>query len=128
MSMHRMRRGKAIPTAICFALGFLAVGCASVPRQPAANTRRTEYLTNHRDLSPDTVWALENGRVLVGMDTAQVSVALGDPDRQTHFANADADVWIYSAGRVRQDQLHTHGNAPTRLVFVNHRLLLIEPL
>ena len=43
--------------------------------------------------------AMEAGHVVVGMDTKQVWIVLGEPVRKTRFAQTATDVWIYRGGR-----------------------------
>ena len=118
--------GLSIPAAV-FGVWFAGAGCASLPRQVAPRLRQADYLAQQPELSPDIVRAMQAGRILLGMDTKQVWVVLGDPARKTRFADADTDVWLYRAYSVLQDHYRL-GTQDVRLIFVQDRLVVIEPM
>lgn len=113
-------------TALC--LGSM-IGCAHLPRERHASVRIGEYLAAHRELPPVISEAMETGHVVLGMDEPQVRVVLGDPARRTAFGTAPVvDVWLYPGYRLHQDPMRSHGVQLFRLVFIDGRLALIEPM
>ncbi len=65
------------------------------------------------------------------MDREQVRVVLGEAIRASAFRRTDgslAEVWIYPANRLFQDQLNGHGSTLFRLVLVDGVLAVVEPL
>lgn len=103
--------------------------CVHVPLRARASYRRAEYLESHRELPPRIADAIDRGHVVTGMDQEQVVVVLGQPLKRTSYGGAPpAEVWLYPGHRFHQDQVRTHGATLFRLVFVDGRLLLFEPL
>ncbi len=105
-----------------------AGSCAPLPRQAFASARLSDYLASRPELTPEIARAIDTGHLVLGMDTRQVWVVLGDPIRRTSFQASRIEVWLYGPGRLHQDQLHTHGNEAFRVVFREGRLILIETL
>jgi hypothetical protein len=63
------------------------------------------------------------------MDQEQVRVVLGEPVHRKRFkGQPPAEAWIYRSSWLHQDQLRTHGARLIRLVFVDGRLEVLEPL
>jgi len=107
---------------------LLAAACV-VPLRGRASYRRAEYLETHRELSPRIADAIDRGHVIAGMDHEQVVVVLGQPLKRADYGGAPpAEVWLYPGHRFHQDQVTTHGATLFRLVFVDGRLVLFEPL
>lgn len=103
--------------------------CVHVPLRARASVRRAEYLETHRELPPRIADAIDRGHVVTGMDQEQVVVVLGQPLKRTDYLGAPpAEVWLYPGHRFHQDQVRTHGATLFRLVFVDGRLMLFEPL
>ena len=111
-----------------FVFLVVAIGaCAPLPRRAFFTARQADYLATRPELSSEVARAIENGHILLGMDTTQVWVALGDPARKTRFPRSQTDVWVYRAGSLHQDH-HNLGSGAVRLVFVQGRLVVVEPL
>lgn len=108
-------------------MGLAGAGCASAPRQVPPQVRQADYFASRPELSPDMVRAMQTGRILLGMDTKQVWVVLGDPARKTRFARNETDVWLYRASSVQQDHYRL-GTQDVRLIFIKDRLVVIEPM
>lgn len=123
---QRMRKPLCAYVFTMFAL--TAVGCASVPRLARADLRRQQYLATHRGIPVDIALAIEAGHVSPGMDRDQVLAVLGQPVRTSAFPRSHAEIWLYPASRLHQDQIHAHGAASFRLVFLDERLSMIEPI
>lgn len=102
--------------------------CVDVPLRRRAAVRQQQYLASHREVPPEIAKAIDTGHVLLGMDRDQVWTVLGDPVRKATFSSSKVDVWLYPAVRLHQDQLHAHGVDSFRLVFMDGRLTLIEPI
>ncbi len=112
---------------LCFvALAFATAGCASLPQSTPASARTASYLAAHPELTRDVSRAIENGRLLLGMNIAQVAAVIGEPDRRTRFDATGSEVWLYRAGRAHLNQL-PDGVQAFRLAFEKNRLVLIEP-
>lgn len=121
--MSRSRRGCAL-LSLCVTL----TACVYVPLRQRASYRIDQYFAAHPELAPATAQAIEAGHVIPGMDREQVWVVLGDPLRKSVFSLGRFEVWLYPATRLHQDQLHSHGAASFRLVFIEGRLAIIEPI
>lgn len=106
----------------------LVGACAHVPLRQRAAFREQQYLADHRELTPEIRKAIHDDHVIVGMDREQVWTVLGDPDHKQTFSSRRSEAWLYQARRLHQDQLHSHGAASFRLVFIDDRLVLIEPI
>lgn len=61
------------------------------------------------------------------MNREEVWVVVGDPVRKSMFRGGTVEVWLYPAVRFHQGP-GTHGADSFRLVFVNGRLTIIEPI
>lgn len=106
-----------------------ALGCAHLTPSQFASVRIGAYLAAHRETPAAIAGAMEAGHVVLGMDQRQVWVVLGDPVRRTTFgAGSSVNLWLYPGYRLHQDQMHGHGAALFRLVFIDGRLALIEPI
>lgn len=116
------------PTCILIAAIASLPACASVPLRQRAAFREQQYLADHRELSAEIRKAIRDGHVIVGMDREQVWTVLGNPDHKQAFSSGRSESWLYPARRLHQDQLHSHGAASFRLVFIDDRLVLIEPI
>ena len=126
IGMSRWRREAVALTNVCL-LG--TTSCMHLPRHRYASVRLREYFEEHPEVPTKVSVAMENGHVLLGMDEAQVWAVLGDPVRRTGFgATSPVHVWLYPAHRLHQDQMRSHGTQLFRLVFVEGRLSLIEPI
>ena len=119
------------PTALKAAVGMSLVvtmgACAPLPRRAFIAARQADYFASKPELSSEVSRAIEEGHVLLGMDTTQVWVALGDPARKTRFSRTQTEVWLYRAGSLHQNHYRL-GSEAVRLVFVQNRLVAIEPL
>lgn len=109
-------------------LGVLLSACIHVPLRQRAEFRKQQYFAAHREMAPGTVKAIDTGHVIPGMDREQVWVVLGDPLRKKEFSPGGVEVWLYPSTRLHQDQMHSHGAETFRLVFMNGRLAIIEPI
>ena len=118
---------KAVAVAIlCL---FAAIGCVHLPRQRYASIRLREYFADHGEVPSSIAAAMDRGHVLLGMDEGQVWAVLGEPVRRATFgASSSVRVWLYPAHRLHQDQVHSHGAQLFRLLFIEGRLALIEPI
>ena len=121
---------RAPPPLVLLLIIAAASTCVTVPRSGRSAARKADYFAVRRELAPSIVDAIERGHVLPGMDAEQVWVVLGDPIRKTRFTNSDAaiEVWLYPGHRLHQDQLHAHGNSMFRIVLVDGRVRIVEPL
>lgn len=111
-----------------FSLCVMLSACVDVPLRQRAAFRQQQYLSTHREVPRDIAKAIDTGHVLLGMDREQVWTVLGDPVRKTTFSASKCDVWLYPSFRLHQDQLHSHGADSFRLVFIDGRLAIIEPI
>lgn len=127
MSTNQWRFTRAGPAAVSFVVALAGATCAPLPRGALVSARQADYFASQRELPPRIVDALEAGHILLGMDTKQVWVALGDPARKTRFDRSATEVWLYKAARLHQDHYRL-GNQDVRLVFVKDHLVAIEPL
>ena len=121
--MSPFRRGCA-----AFTLGVTLTACVYVPLRQRASYRKQQYFAAHRELAPAVAQAIDTGHVIDGMDREQVWVVLGDPQRKSVFSSGRFEVWLYPATRFHQDPQHSHGADSFRLVFVDGRLEIIEPI
>jgi len=70
---------------------------------------------------------MHRGHVTYGMDEDQVFAVLGEPVRRTRHQGAGASqVWIYPGHKIHQG--YAHGATLYRLVFLDGRLRIIEPI
>lgn len=131
-SMRNFRKAAGTCSAF-FAFGAAMTGvqwgCASVPLSAHASFRMAEYFATERELPPAIARAIEIGHVVPGMDQEQVYVVQGTPSRKARFpGQPEIEVWIYPSHKLHQDPLRTHGVWLLRLVFLDGRLTLIEPI
>ena len=110
------------------AVGLVLSACTYVPLRQRAAFRKQQYFAAHREVEPATAKAIDTGHVILGMDTEQVWVVLGDPLRKKAFSSGTVEVWLFSSTRLHQDPMHSHGAESFRLVFMNGRLVIIEPI
>ena len=110
-------------------LSLSAAGCAHVPLSARASFRRAEYFATHAELPSSISAAIEVGHVIRGMDQEQVRVVLGEPDHKKSFKGQPAvEVWLYRGHRLHQDPLRTHGVQLFRIVFLDGRAVVLEPI
>ena len=108
---------------------IVASSCASLPPSRFASVRIDQYLSSHRELSPSLLRAMRAGHVVVGMDREQVRAVLGIPAKETTFRRAKViKVWIYQGYRLHQDVVRADKAWLFRLVLVDGRLTVIEPI
>lgn len=121
-------RSLVAPTLTLASSVFFAT-CAHVSLQKGASERVAEYLETHREVPPAIAEAMDRGHLALGMDRAQVVVVLGQPLKRTEYGGSPPiEVWLYPGARFHQDPLRTHGATLFRLVFIDARLRLFEPL
>lgn len=130
--MHGMllrigRRRRAAATIGLAVVAFAA--CVHVPRQERASVRIAEYLETHRELPGAIADAIDRGHVIVGMDPEQVVVVLGQPlSRRDYGGTPPVETWMYPGHKFHKDH-HRSGSATLfRVVFVDAKVTLIEPL
>ena len=111
-----------------FSLFVMLAACVYVPLRQRATFRQQQYLATHREVPQDIAKAIDTGHVLLGMDRELVWTVLGDPVRKATFSASKYEVWLYPAARLHQDQRHSHGADSFRLVFIDGRLVIIEPI
>ena len=129
--MGRSTRWPASAAATLIVLASLAGQvCASVPRSRRAEARKADYFAVSREISDVDRSAIERGHVLPGMDAEQVWVVLGEPGWRRRFVSrtGSVDIWIYQGIRLHQDQMRATAHSTFRIVFVDGRVRLIEPL
>jgi hypothetical protein len=120
---------KAMVAAQIFLVAAAPWGCVNLPRSAFASFREAEYFASHNELPPRIRAAIEDGHVLVGMDREQVFVVLGQPIRRTLSKQHDsAEAWIYLGYKLHQDLLHLQGADLVRIIFLEGRVAMIEPL
>ncbi len=125
----RRASGCARPATILLGIALLISGCTHLPRRAYASVRAAEYLATHRELTPAVRSAIDRGHVILGMDREQVWVVLGEPLRKASFGDRDPiEVWIYPAHRLHQDPVRSHGATLFRIVLLDGRVALIEPI
>jgi len=104
-----------------------AAACVHVPLRERAAFRLDEYFTSHGEIAPSLADAMRRGHVVLGMDPEQVFAVLGEPVRRTRYEGAgSAEVWIYRGYKLHQG--YAHGASLYRLVFLDGRLNVLEPL
>lgn len=108
-------------------LALGVVGCAALPRRMFLSARQADYFATRPELSPRVARAMEDGHILLGMDTTQVWVVLGDPVRKSRFVRAEVEIWLYRATSLRQDHFKL-GPDLMRLIFLKNQLVIIEPM
>jgi len=106
-----------------------AAGCAQVPVSARAGFRRAEYFATHPELPSSVAAATEVGHVTRGMDQEQVRVVLGEPVHKKSFkGEPPVEVWPYRGHRLHQDPLRTHGVQLFRIVFLDGRAVVLDPV
>jgi hypothetical protein len=106
-----------------------AAGCAHVPLSARANFRRAEYFATHPELPSSIAAAIEVGHVIRGMDQEQVRVVLGEPVHKKSFkGEPPVEVWLYRGHRLHQDPLRMHGVQLFRIVFLDGRAVVLDPV
>jgi hypothetical protein len=122
-------RSNVLVAAQVFVIAAALWGCANLPRSAFATVRQADYFASHGELSPQIRTAIENGHVVVGMDREQVIVVLGQPTRRTLFKHDDrVEAWLYLGHKLHQDTLHSPRAGLVRIIFLEGRVALIEPL
>jgi hypothetical protein len=123
------RRLRVLVAAQIVVIAAALCGCMNLPRSAFASVRQAEYFASHDELSPQIRTAIENGHVVVGMDREQVIVVLGQPTRRAWFKHDDqAEAWLYLGHKLHQDTLHSPRAGLVRIIFLEGRVALIEPL
>jgi hypothetical protein len=118
---------KLLTRPVAVAVLILAIGCVHVPLRARQDFRRQQFFATHREVSPAVTEAVNTGHVIIGMDQEEVWVVVGDPIRKTIFRGGTVEVRFYPAVRFHQGP-RTRGADLFRLVFVNGRLTVIEPM
>ncbi|PWT83923.1 MAG: hypothetical protein C5B57_05805 [Blastocatellia bacterium] len=122
-------RSRMLVAAQIFVVAAASWGCVKLPRSAFASVRQAEYFASHCELSPRMRTAIENGHVVVGMDREQVIVVLGQPARKAMFKHDDnTEAWLYLGHKLHQDTLHSPGAGLVRIIFLDGRVAMIEPL
>ena len=106
----------------------LTAGCMHLPMRAQQDFRRQQFFATHREISPSVANAINAGHVILDMDREEVWVVLGDPVWKSMFRAGAVEVWLYPAVRLHQDVMHSRGAVTFRLVFIDGRLRVIEPL
>jgi hypothetical protein len=116
------------PGTIATTLLFLwTAGCVHIPPTQRAAFRLVEYFENHSEVAPSVAEAMQRGHVTLGMDEEQVFAVLGEPVRRARYAGAGAPhVWLYRGHKLHQG--YAHGASLYRLVFLDGRLRVLEPI
>ena len=128
--MWRLRGPGLSSFAAILPLG-LACACVHVPASQRASVRRDAYLAAHRELPPSIAKAIIDGHVVGGMDRDQVKAVLGEPLKTSIFGRKDGtrtEVWIFPAVRLHQDRVGGEHGTLFRLVFIDGRLAVMEPV
>lgn len=107
----------------------LNAGCLHVPLSARESFRKAEYFATRRELPPSIAAAIEVGHVIQGMDQEQVTVVLGEPVHKKIFKGQPwVEAWLYPGYRLHQDQLRSHGARLFRIVFLDGRAVVLEPI
>jgi hypothetical protein len=86
-------------------------------------------LDAHPETPVEVTEAIRLGHVLVHMNREQVKAAVGPPEwRHQPPGTAQTEVWLYHGARLQLGQKGTHGADLLRVVFVDGRVRIIEPL
>ena len=111
------------------AVAATLAGCAHIPPQDRADVRITQYLEAHRELPRGIADAIDDGHVTLGMDREQVVVVLGQPLRRRDYGGTPpVETWSYPGYRLHQDHHRTGGSTLFRVIFIDGRVALVEPL
>jgi outer membrane protein assembly factor BamE (lipoprotein component of BamABCDE complex) len=119
---------KRPPACLLMVFALAAYSCTTGPHLAGAADRRQQYLATHTGIPAELAAAIDVGHVSRGMTREQVRAVLGEPLRVTAFARSDSEIWLFPVSRFHQDQMHSHGAASFRLVFIGDRLTTIEPI
>lgn len=121
-----LTRQRAIAAAVALLLASSAA-CVRPRLEDRPSWRRQQYLQQNPELSPRIAEAIERGHVVVGMTEAQVRATLGAPSYVKVFeSKSPTAVWLYRGHLLHQDQLHTDAKSLFRIVFIDHRVAVIE--
>lgn len=108
---------------------FFLAACSHVSPPERAAVRRGQFLHANAELSPRVAEAILRGHILPGMTEAQVRASAGTPDYARAIGRSPVtSVWLYRGARLHQDQLHIESTAVFRVLFVDHRVVLVESL
>ena len=100
--------------------------CVHVPLRERAAYRLDEYFASHGEIAP-VAYAMRRGHIALGMDEEQVLAVLGNPVRRTRYeGRGAAQVWTYRGHQLHQG--YAHGASLYRLVFLDGRLRVLEPI
>ena len=122
-----MRTRRRVTAAAVALLLISCVACVHVRLEDRAAWRRQQYLQKNPELPPRIADAIERGHVVVGMTEAQVRATLGAPVYVKVFeSKLPKAVWLYPGHLLHQDQLHTDAKSLFRILFIDHRVALIE--
>jgi hypothetical protein len=114
-----------IATSLLFVLW--TAGCVHVPLRERAAFRLSQYFEHHSEVAPSVAEAMQRGHVTLGMDAEQVFAVLGEPVRRVRYDGAGApQVWIVRGHKLHQG--YAHGASLYRLVFLEGRLRVLEPI
>ena len=105
-------------------------GCARTAAEKGVSARLEQYFREHREVPPAIAEAMQKGHIAAGMDAGQVTAVLGKPLRAVRHGDLrPVEVWTYPGHRLHQGHaLPGDGATLVRLVFVDGRLELIEPM
>ena len=104
-----------------------AAACVHVPLRERAAFRLDEYFATHGEIPSSVADAMRRGHVTLGMDEEQVFAVLGEPVRRSRYEGPGAaEVWIYRGYKLHQG--YAHGASLYRLVFLDGRLHVLEPI
>ena len=118
------RPGAAVTTLL---LAWGTAGCVHVHPTERAAFRLAEYFETHSEIAPSVAEAMRQGHVTLGMDEEQVFAVLGAPVRRVRYDRAGTpQVWIYRGHKLHQG--YAHGASLYRLVFLDGRLRVLEPI
>jgi outer membrane protein assembly factor BamE (lipoprotein component of BamABCDE complex) len=118
---------KTLLVVTAIALPLLVTSCVSTQA-----SQRDEYLALHLNLDPGIRSAIATQQVVFGMQAEEVRASLGVPSRRERFTRDESsyEVWLYpSAKAIHNGGRFAHlDQGLVRLVFLNDRLQLIEPI
>ena len=118
---------RAAKQAVALVAALWTAGCAHAPLRERASFRLAAYFENHREVPPAVAEAMRRGHVAFGMDEEQVVAVLGDPVRRVHYDGPGGpQAWIYRGHKLHQG--YAHGASLYRLVFLDGRLRVLEPI
>lgn len=118
----------ALRVALTIILALSLPVCAYTTPEPRA-ARAARYLQAHPQTPPETAEAIQEGRVVVGMEPDQVIASVGPPERHAEFEGAGRpEVWIYPAVRFNLKQPGAHSALLLRILFLDGRVRSIVPI